>query len=147
MMVAGNHDVDGAEIPQDGPVDLIHREIREAATLEQHTVRLAEVLSDAQRGETLHHPNSRIALFATTVAKTALDHAQGVDDGGFHHGKHGTTVAIRAKILFLTFLMLNADVSGIAIPWKLWAGTKQSTRLNVICAIAFLLVLWSARSS
>jgi len=65
MMTAGNHDVDHAAIPVDGPVDLLHREIREASSIEQYDERLAGILRDAKRGEVLITPLAAYNEFAS----------------------------------------------------------------------------------
>ncbi len=65
MMTAGNHDVDQAAIPVDGPVDLLHREIREAGSVAQYDERLAGILRDANRGEILITPLAAYNEFAT----------------------------------------------------------------------------------
>jgi hypothetical protein len=64
MMTAGNHDVDQALIPPDGPVDLLHREVREADSISRYDERLANVLRDAGRGDLLLSPLAAYNDFA-----------------------------------------------------------------------------------
>jgi hypothetical protein len=64
MMTAGNHDVDHASIPNDGPVDLLHQEVRAADSLGQYDSRLANILRDENRGATLLSPFVAYNAFA-----------------------------------------------------------------------------------
>lgn len=65
MMIAGNHDVDHAAIPQDGPVDLLHRQILDAGSVTEYDDRLASVLRDAGSGELLLTPLAAYNEFAS----------------------------------------------------------------------------------
>ena len=66
MVIGGNHDVDRDLIPDDGPVDRIHRNVREATTLDQYDARLADVLRDQDRGDTLLTPLKAFSDFAVS---------------------------------------------------------------------------------
>jgi len=68
MIIAGNHDVDHSLIPNDGPVDLLHQEIRQAGSLEDSCARLAEILRDENRGGTLLSPLTAYNAFASRFA-------------------------------------------------------------------------------
>jgi hypothetical protein len=64
MVTPGNHDVDRDLIPDAGTVHAIHQQIRAAATLAEHDERLAAVLRDAVRGESLLTPLAAYNDFA-----------------------------------------------------------------------------------
>jgi len=66
MVSGGNHDVDHDAIPDDGPVDLIHQEVRGSATLEEYDACLAAVLRHEKRGESLLYPLGAFNAFASS---------------------------------------------------------------------------------
>jgi len=64
MVTPGNHDVDQAMIPPDGEVDLLHREIRNAESLDAYDELLAGALRDELRARTLLSPLAAYNAFA-----------------------------------------------------------------------------------
>jgi hypothetical protein len=64
MVTPGNHDIDQDLIPLDGEVDLLHQEIRGAASPEEYDERLAAILRTESRARILLSPLAAYNTFA-----------------------------------------------------------------------------------